>query len=228
MLIPLSPTNIRDLSCAFKFHQLRVLGRWPKMRSTTTFIWNGRAAHAVFADLFDPQFGALPPHRERLALSLSRAVAAEPYPDEVARRVARGWISGLVEVYLEFHDPNRRVLAVEQNASFPLFYQGEQVAHVSARLDRLEVHPDEPETLILVDLAMGSKPLTIHQVWMDLACAKQLYRGHGFQRHRLEVHFITSDDVQVTAWQGNDLKGVHLEVGALAAAFLQAVRENTV
>ncbi len=219
--IPISPTSIRDLGCGFKYRELRILRRWPKQRTQSTFLLNGRAAHAVFRELFDPKYGLNPPHTDRLEVALRRAVASEAYPDEIAKQMASGWISSLVTTYLDFHEPGRQVLAVEQSADFPLHYQGRHVAQVSARLDRVEVDEDG-ETLVVVDLACGDKPLHIHQAWMDLAVAKFRYKHEGYKRYRLEIHSVTSDEVQVTTWRGADLKGINLEVGALAAAFQDA------
>ncbi len=225
--VPLSPTSIRDLGCGFKYQELRLLRRWPKQRAQSTFLLNGRAAHAVFRELFDPKHGSNPPHTDRLEVALRRAVASEAYPDAIAKQMASGWISSLVAAYLDFHEPGRTVLAVEQNADFPLYYQGRHVAQVSARLDRVEVDTDG-ETLVVVDLACGDKPLHIHQAWMDLAVAKARYKHDRYKRYRLEIHSVTSDEVQVTSWKGADLKGVNLEVGALAAAFQEAVERDAV
>lgn len=137
--IPLSPTSIRDLSCAFKFLELRVLKHWGTQRTQSTYAMNGRAAHVVFAELFSPRYGACPPHTDRLDMAIQRAVASEPYPDPIAKQMASGWISSLVTTYLSFREPGRKVLAVEQTADFPLHFRGRHVAQVSARLDRVEV-----------------------------------------------------------------------------------------
>ena len=221
--IPLSPTNVRDLSCAHKYNELRILKRWPKQRARSTYLMSGQVAHAVLAELFDSRHGSCPPHTDRLETALRRTVAAEPYPDEHSRKMASDWIKGLITVYLDWYDMGRKVLAVEQRAEFPLHLRGQHVAQVSARLDRIEVDEKEPETLIVVDLSMGDKALSIPQIWMDLAVGKHLYRGQGFTRHRLEVHSITSDEVQTTSYTGADVKGVHLEVAEMAAAFQAAV-----
>lgn len=226
--IPLSPTNVRDLGCAHKFNELRILKRWPKQRSRSTFLMSGNAAHAVLAEIFSPRVGATPPHMDRLEGALRRAVASEPYLDDHSRKMAADWIRGLVNVYLEWRDPCRKVLAVEQRAEFPLHLRGQHVAQVSARLDRLEIDTSEPDTLIVVDLSLGDKSLSIPQIWMDLAVAKHLYRDQGFTRHRLEIHSITSDEVQTTTFHGADVKGVHLEVAEMAAAFQAAVESGEV
>jgi hypothetical protein len=226
--IPLSPTTVRDLTCPHKFRELRLLKHWPDQRARSPYLMRGASAHAVLAELYNPEFGSNPPHTDRLEEALRLAVAAEPYLDAYSRKMASDWIRGLVDVYLEWRDPFRKVLAVEQSAEFPLKLRGEQVAQVSARLDRLEVDEREPETLIVVDLSMGDKALSLSQVWMDLAAGKHLYKDHGFRRHRLEIHSITSEEVQTASYPGRSVKGVNLEVAEMAAAFRTAIASGSV
>ncbi|MCW3097899.1 MAG: hypothetical protein JWL77_3517 [Chthonomonadaceae bacterium] len=230
MLVPISlgPTNIRDLECQFKFYTLRVMKEWPTQRTRSPYLIRGQSAHFVLAELFNPKYGDTPPHMSRLEEALRQAVAAEPNLDDYSRKMAADWIRSLVNVYVGWRDPGRKVLAVEQWAEFPLHFQGTKVANVSARLDRLEVHEEEPDTLIVIDLSMGDKVLTSRQVWMDLAVGKHLFRGQGFARHVLEIQSISSEAVQTTSYRGGDVKGVHLKVGDMAAEFQAAVERGMV
>jgi hypothetical protein len=226
--ISLGPTNIRDLECQFKFFTLRVMKDWPTQRTRSPYLIRGQSAHYVLAELYSPKYGDNPPHTDRLEEALKLAVAAEPNLDDYSRKMATDWIRSLVNVYVGWRDPGRKVLAVEQWAEFPLQFQGTKVANISARLDRLEFDESQPDTLVVVDLSLGDKALTTRQVWMDLAVGKHLYRTQGFKRHRLEIHTITSDEVQTVSYRGSELKGLHLKVGEMAAEFQAAVESGNV
>jgi hypothetical protein len=226
--ISLGPTNIRDLECQFKFYTLRVMQDWPAQRTRSPYLIRGQSAHYVLAELYNPKYGANPPHMSRLEEALSEAVAAEPNLDDYSRKMATDWIRSLVNLYVGWRDPGRKVLAVEKWAEFPLHFQGTKVANISARLDRLEMDENQPDTLVVVDLSFGDKALTSRQVWMDLAVGKFLFRGQGFARHVLEIHSISSKAVQTVSYRGGDVKGVHLKVGEMAAEFQAAVERGTV
>ena len=115
-------------------------------------------------------------------------------------------------------------LALRFRETFLSLSDGETAFRVSARLDRIILRPDTPDTLVVRDykiVASSLRPLEPIQVFINLCVAKLVYQS-AYKKLLLELVNLTDDGTETTTYRSADLKGMHRHVAALVQRHVTA------
>ncbi len=222
----ITPTGVLDLACPAKFWTLRVLKQWPP-RQTNSYGAFGDALHTTLRHVYD----VTNPNRPDLAnldAYIFKAMKKHRYADENAKAADSARISQMVRGYVaaednDEHTDAKGTIAVERLFEHTVTYRDKPLFVLSARLDRLIVRPDEPQTLIVRDYKTGGSPVPLESSFCQLWAAKLKY-GERFANYRLEIDHIDSDGridrdiVETTTFKGIRRWIVERTIAVLTAA----------
>ena len=168
----ITPTSVNDLICAKKFWTLRVLKQWPP-RPPLSFGAFGTAVHAILKEVYDPRNAPLP-SLEDLDVWTREAFFRQRYSDEQCRELDMDRAKRMVGGYVYQADGAETVgtIATERLLERPIFHDGKPLFVLSGVVDRMIVLPDDPDTLILLDLKTGRPKVDLWQACVLLALAK--------------------------------------------------------
>ncbi len=233
MPLTLTPSNATWLAtCAKRFDRLAVKKQYPAVRSQRSSVLSfSSACHQILRHLYDPLTPGPLPHSQNLATYVRMAFLQQHFynKDEAARELDMHRAHRIISRYLDEDEDANCTTAVELSGNFPIELSPGKVAfHVSARLDRILIRPDAPDTLIVRDYKVASslRPLDPIQIFINLAVAKLAHQS-AFKYHVLELTNLTDDGFETTTYHSRDLKGIHKHVAALVQRYEISNRIST-
>jgi len=204
----ISPTSVGDLSCAKRFHTLRVLKQWPP-RDPLSFASFSLAFHDLIGRVYDPA-NSPAPSLTHLDTWSRQAFKKHRYADEGAREEDRARCLRMVRGYVAQDDIEdaEGTFATERFLEFDFNHDDELLFILSGRLDRVLVRADEPDVLIVRDCKLSRPKVNLEAAYVTLLLAKLGYPG--YRTYRAEFDFIDEggrvDREVVTV---ADIKGMH-------------------
>lgn len=222
-LVRVTPSSLSDLDCNYRHYKLRVKKEWPK-RPMLESVAFGVAVHEVirlaFANRRHNQLCV--DHLEAWART---AVWRGRWPEGVDKRaqVQRVIAAVCAVIGNDESDPEavEGILDLEKPIESPIWHEGNAIGIFSCRLDQTLVRASEPNHLVVREIKTKAPRIDLRECYIQLALAKQAYKGRGFERHSLEILWIDEDHrITMERVEDRDLKGIHAVVMGLAVKAL--------
>ena len=168
----ITPTSVNDLNCSKKFWTLRVKKQWPP-RPPLSFGAFGTAVHSILKEIYDPRNAPLPA-LDDLNVWTREAFFKHRYADEECRTLDMERATRMVCGYVFQADNDETIgtIATERMFERPIFHDQKPLFTLSGVADRLIVLPNDPDTLIVLDLKTGKPKVDLWQACVLLALAK--------------------------------------------------------
>ena len=204
----ISPSSIGDLSCAKRFHVLRVLKQWPP-RDPLSFASFSLAFYDLIGRVYNPANGPAP-NVTHLDTWSRQAFKKHRYANEDAREEDRARCVRMVLGYIAQDDIEdaEGTICTEQFLEFDFNHDGRLLFILSGRLDRILVRVLEPDVLTVRDYKLSRPKVDLESAYVTLLLAKLAYPG--YKTYRAEYDFIDEgarlDREIVTV---SDIKGMH-------------------
>lgn len=186
----LSPSQAKDLQCPRLFHAKHLARSLPPGLWTRSLA-NGEGLHAALKAVYYPNL-ATPPAQRDLERLTRAAYMRQGYPSPFERNEDADTALGIISAYLAQDVDAGNVRETEVYVTYPArgLPDGEPIL-LSARLDRCDVRPNEPDVLRVTDYKTGAVGR------IDWDAATVLYgaawgyaRKRGFSRVVVEYHFL--------------------------------------
>jgi hypothetical protein len=166
------------------------------------------------AQVYDPRRKPLPA-LEHLDTWTRNAFYARRYPDDQIRAEEIERCVRVVCDYASQDEDAEATLAVEAEGSFIISHEGKPLFNLYARLDRILVRHESPDTLVVRDYKCAQHNVNLFEAYVVLRVAKLLYPS--YEKHVLELDWIDRDGrVERDTIQGCMLKGIDPLVKARA------------
>ena len=97
---------------------------------------------------------------------------------------------------------------VEKFGIHSIAYQNQVLFNVSARLDKIIVYDNKPNTCVAVDYKVGGKRTSIDtdQIFINMAVLKLMHPG--YEAYALEIQNLSDEGIDRALYRSNVLKGV--------------------
>jgi hypothetical protein len=192
----LTVSSVGDLlGCSKKYHELRVLKRWPKGRKVPSSVPRGSAWHEALRALHAARWEGKLPLADVEAFAQT-AVHAARYDREIDKSYEVKRVVEMVKLFCDNQDEEdiAAIIALETQVEFDYKFKGQRLVRIAATIDRALIRPESPSILVVQDYKSTRQQVNLAECFILMWSASKKWPGYEYI---LELIWVNAEEEQV-------------------------------